>query len=124
MKRGWAPIFALAAVTMVSPARAEGDAAHGKSVFVQCSACHSLQEGQNGVGPSLHGLLGRKAASLPDFRYSPSMQRSGLTWDEATLKKYLPDPQATVPGTKMMFIGVKDPQHLDDLIAYLKEATK
>ena len=124
MKRPWAAIFVLAAVSIAPAARAAGDAAQGKAVFVQCRACHSLNEGQNGVGPSLHGLLGRKAASLPDFRYSPSMQRSGLTWDEATLKRYLPDPQALVPGTKMTFVGIKDPEQLDDLIAYLKEATK
>ena len=105
-------------------ARADGDPVHGKVVFNQCMACHSLKEGTNGVGPSLHGIFGRPAASIPGFFYSPSMKRSGITWDEATLKKYLPDPQGLVPGTKMTFIGLKDPQQVDDVIAYLKEASR
>jgi cytochrome c len=109
---------------MATVAHAEGNAARGKAVFLQCMACHSLSEGRNGVGPSLHGLFGRKAGTAPDFLYSPFMKRSGITWDEAALKSYLPDPQAKVPGTKMTFVGIKDPQQLDDLIAYLKQATK
>jgi len=108
----------------VTPAWAAGDPAKGKTVFVQCAACHSLKAGENGIGPSLHGVLGRKSATLPDFHYSPSMVRAEITWDEAALRDYLPDPQAKVPGTKMTFLGVKDPAQLDDLIAYLKEATR
>ena len=76
------------------------------------------------VGPSLHGIIGRPAGSAPGFPYSPSMKRSGIVWDEETLKKYLPDPQAMVPGTKMTFIGLKDPQQVDDVIAYLKQASQ
>ena len=115
-----------AAIAAVVPmaAHAAGDAARGKAVFLQCRACHSLNEGQNGVGPSLHGLIGRKAGTAPDFAYSPFMKRSGITWTAAALKEYLPDPQAKVPGTKMTFLGIKDPQQLDDLIAYLLEAAK
>ena len=114
----------LAASALASTAYADGDAARGKAVFAQCRVCHSLNAGENGVGPSLHGLFGRKAASLPEFRYSPFMQRSGIVWDEAALRKYLPDPQAVVPGTKMTFIGLKDPQQIEDVIAYLKQATQ
>lgn len=105
-------------------AHAAGDAARGKVVFLQCRACHSLNAGQNGIGPSLHGLFGRPAATAPDFAYSPFMKRSGIIWNEESLKSYLPDPQAKVPGTKMTFGGITDPQQLDDLIAYLKAATK
>jgi cytochrome c len=105
-------------------AQAEGNAARGRAVFLQCMVCHSLNAGQNGVGPSLHGLFGRKAGTAPGFPYSPFMKRSGITWSEEALKSYLPDPQAKVPGTKMTFTGIKDPQQLDDLIAYLKQATK
>jgi len=105
-------------------ARADGDPARGKVVFNQCMACHSLKEGTNGVGPSLHGIFGRPAATAPGFFYSPSMKRSGITWGEANLKKYLPDPQGLVPGTKMTFIGLKDPQQVDDVIAYLQDASK
>ncbi len=106
------------------PAYAAGDAEAGRLVFNKCRACHSVDAGKNGVGPSLHGLIGRKAASLDSFRYSPAMTDSGITWDEATLAKYLPDPQALVKGTKMVFPGLKDPKELEDLIAYLKQATK
>ena len=105
-------------------ANAAGDAERGKAVFVQCRACHSLNPGQNGIGPSLHGLFGRKAATEPDFAYSPFMRRSGIVWTEEALRSYLPDPQAKVPGTKMTFLGISDPKQLDDLIAYLKQATK
>lgn len=114
----------LAFVLGAGIARAEGDAARGKIVFNQCRACHSLNAGQNGIGPSLHGLFGRKAGTVPDFPYSPFMKRSGIVWDEAALKSYLPDPQAKVPGTKMTFIGLGDPQQVEDVIAYLKQATK
>ncbi len=112
------------AAAVSSSALAEGDSARGKVVFLQCMACHSLNPGQNGIGPSLHGLFGRKAGTLPDFAYSPSMKRSGITWSEAELRSYLPDPQAKVPGTKMAFVGISDPQKIEDLIAYLKQATK
>jgi cytochrome c len=114
----------LAAAFASTASHAEGNATRGKAVFLQCRACHSLNAGQNGIGPSLHGLFGRPAAAVPDFAYSPFMKRSGITWNEEALKSYLPDPQAKVPGTKMTFIGISDPQQLDDLIAYLKEATK
>jgi cytochrome c len=105
-------------------AKADGDAARGKVVFNQCMACHSLKAGENRVGPSLHGLFGRKAGTAPDFAYSPFMKRSGIEWNAAALKSYLPDPQAKVPGTKMTFVGLKDPQQIDDLTAYLEQATK
>jgi cytochrome c len=105
-------------------AHADGDAKHGRSVFFQCQACHSLVPGQKGIGPNLHGLFGRKAGTEPHFAYSPFMKRSGITWNEESLRSYLPDPQAKVPGTKMTFVGVQDPQKLEDLIAYLKEATR
>ena len=118
-------IFLVIGLTVVSlAARAQGDAARGKVVFMQCMACHSLKAGENRIGPSLHGLFGRKAGTVSDFPYSPSMQRSGITWNEQALKSYLPDPQARVPGTKMIFVGISDPKKVDDVTAYLKEATK
>jgi cytochrome c len=118
-------IFLVIGLSVVSlAARAQGDAARGKVVFMQCMACHSLKAGENRIGPSLHGLFGRKAGTVSDFPYSPSMQRSGITWNEQALKSYLPDPQARVPGTKMIFVGISDPKKVDDVTAYLKEATK
>ncbi|HYM02715.1 MAG TPA: cytochrome c family protein [Stellaceae bacterium] len=119
--KGWALV---ALVVAASPAHAAGDAAAGKMVFKKCQACHSLEADRTLIGPSLHGIFGRKAGAMPDFRYSASMAKSGIVWDTDTLAQYLPDPQALVPHTKMSFIGLKDPVELDDLIAYLKQATR
>ncbi|HLJ64932.1 MAG TPA: c-type cytochrome, partial [Stellaceae bacterium] len=77
-------------------AMAGGDAAAGKAVFAKCATCHSLEDGNNGIGPSLHGIFGRKAASADDFHYSPFMEKSGIVWDEVQLDKYLADPQGLV----------------------------
>ena len=74
--------------------------------------------------PSLHGLIGRKAGSVPDFAYSPAMKNSNVTWSDDTLSKYLSDPKAFIPGDKMAFPGVKDPNKLGDLLAYLNQATR
>jgi cytochrome c len=105
-------------------ARADGDAARGEKRFDECATCHSLKEGVNGVGPSLHGLLGRKAASLDDFRYSPAMKRSGLTWTPQALATFVADPQKAVPNNRMPFAGMPDAADRDDLIAYLEKAAK
>ena len=99
-----------------------GDAAAGKEAFVVCQACHSLQAGANRVGPSLHGVVGRKAGSVPGFAYSPANRSSGLIWSEQQLYAYLEHPQKTVPGTYMTYTGVQDPQKRADLIAYLAAA--
>jgi cytochrome c len=96
----------------------------GKKTFETCAACHSLAEGVNGTGPSLHNLIGRKAGTAEGFRYSGPMKRSGITWDEATLSKFLADPQATVPGNRMPFSGVTDPAALKAVVQYLQTATK
>ena len=76
------------------------------------------------VGPGLKGLFGRKAGSVEGFPYSEAMRTSGLTWDETNLRAYLTSPKAKVPGNRMGFAGVKDPQKLEDLLAFLKQATK
>jgi cytochrome c len=101
-----------------------GDPKAGKVVFIQCAACHSLEPDENKQGPSLAGIFGRKAGTVEDFNYSDANKNSGIVWDEAILRKYLPDPQSIVPGTKMVFPGLKDPKQVEDVIAYLKEATK
>ncbi len=106
----------------VAPALADGDAVAGKAVFNQCKACHQVgPEAKNGVGPVLNGIVGRKAGEAPGYNYSDANKSSGLTWDEATLKEYLTDPKAKVPGTKMIFPGIKRENQLENLIAYLKE---
>lgn len=101
-----------------------GDSKAGKMIFLQCSACHSLEPDENKTGPSLAGLFGRKAGTVEDFNYSDANKNSGIVWDEEELRKYLPDPQKLVPGTKMAFPGLKDPKQVENVIAYLKEATK
>src|SRR5271168_4153122 len=86
-----------------------GDAAAGEAVFKsQCSICHSVQAGRNQVGPSLAGIVGRKAGQVPGFHYSPANKDSGLTWDEATLNRYLTSPKDVVPHTTMTYAGLKD----------------
>jgi cytochrome c len=101
-----------------------GDPKAGEVIFKQCAACHSLDPDTNKQGPTLAGLFGRHAGTVEDFNYSDANKNSGIVWDEATLRKYLSNPRAVVPGTKMTFMGLKDPQQIEDTIAYLKEATK
>jgi cytochrome c len=105
-------------------ARADGDAVRGEKRFDECATCHSLKDGVNGVGPSLHAVFGRKAGSLDDFRYSPAMKRSGLTWTPQALATFVADPQKAVPNNRMPFAGMPDAADRDDLIAYLEKAAK
>ncbi|MBU1212088.1 MAG: cytochrome c family protein [Alphaproteobacteria bacterium] len=113
----------LLAVAMIAAvptlAAAEGDAAAGEKVFRKCKACHTADEAKNKVGPHLVGIVGRKAGAVEDFKYSDAMKNSGLTWDEATLKEYLADPKAKIPGNKMIFAGLKKAEDLADIVAYL-----
>ena len=81
--------------------------------------CHSVQPGKNMVGPSLFGVVGRKTGSVPGFHYSPANQNANLTWDPATLDKYLQSPRTVIPGTTMTYGGLKDDTKRSDLIAYL-----
>lgn len=97
-----------------------GTADAGESIFRQCQACHALQEGQNRVGPTLYNVVGRVAGTVEGYNYSAANKDSGVTWDVATLHEYLEDPRGFMPGTKMAFAGIKDPQGRADLIAYLK----
>src|ERR1700759_1366715 len=97
------------------------DVAAGARVFrSQCSICHSPQPGRNIIGPSLFGVVGRHSGRIPDFHYSQANVRSGLTWDPATLDRYLANPQQVVPGTLMTFPGLKDARQRADVIAYLE----
>jgi cytochrome c len=98
------------------------DAAAGEKVFAQCRACHQIGENaKNAVGPVLNGVIGRPAGSVEGYSYSAANKGSGLTWDEATFRDYIKDPRAKVPGTKMVFAGVKDEKRVSDLLAYLKQ---
>jgi cytochrome c len=100
------------------------DADKGKVVFEKCAACHSLEPGKSDDAPTLAGIFGRKAGTLEDFRYSAAMRQSNITWNDRTLDAFIEDPQGFVPGNRMPFDGVKDPAERDDLLAYLKVATK
>ncbi len=100
----------------------DGDAAQGEQVFKKCGACHTAADKTNKVGPSLLGVVGRKVASVPDYKYSAAMTALGATgkvWDEAELTTYLPNPKALVPGTKMAFAGLKKPDDVANIIAFL-----
>ena len=105
------------------PAAAQ-DAEAGQRVFNQCRACHSINEGgRNGVGPNLHGIIGRKAGSSEGFRYSASLREKaegGLTWNEETLRAYIANPKAVVPAGSMSYPGLRNEQQLNDLLAFLK----
>lgn len=109
------------AFAQAQPAGDSGDAAAGAKVFNQCKACHTLEAGKNRVGPSLHGVVGRKAATVEGFKYSDAMKSSGLTWTPETLDKYLADPKGFIPGNKMAFAGVKKPEDRRNVIAYLQK---
>lgn len=105
-------------------AQGQGDPQKGQTVFNQCRPCHSLEPNKNGIGPTLHGLFGRKAGTVPGYNYSAAMKNANVTWNDDTLRQYLADPHKFIPGDKMAFVGVKNPQQLEDLIAYLKQAAK
>lgn len=97
------------------------DVAAGEKAFVVCRACHQIgPTAKNFVGPVLNGVVGRPAGTYPGYNYSAANKNSGLTWDEATLQKYLANPQQVVKGTKMIFPGIKDPAKVNDVIAFLK----
>ncbi len=110
------PAWVVALVLAAAPAVA-ADIEHGKTVFQACAACHT--DKPDALGPSLKGVVGRKAASLDDFRYSAPMRRANLTWDEANLRQFVADPQGKVSGTRMPFGGLRDPKDVDDVVAYL-----
>lgn len=111
------------------PAYADGDAAAGKTVFNKCKACHEADTDKNKIGPSLHGVVGRKAGSLESFlaKYSDAMKAAGeggLVWDDANIGEYLKDPKGKIPGNKMAFAGLKKDDEIANVIAYLKADPK
>lgn len=104
----------------VLPAAAQ-DAAAGKAVFAQCRVCHQIGEGaKHQVGPHLNGFFGRAAGTLEGYNYSEANKKFGKVWDDATFTAYIKDPKGVVPGTKMVYAGLKDEKKIVDLMAYLK----
>lgn len=121
--------FVIGAWFVLTPATAsakahEGDLEKGKRIFRICAGCHSLKPGANRVGPTLAGLLGRKAGSVPGFRYSSALKNTRVTWDENTLDAWLANPRKLIPGNRMPFRGIRKKEHRANIIAFLKEATR
>lgn len=114
------PAAAAAGGASVQLAGLTGDVARGQRVFMQCRTCHAVEVGVNKAGPSLHGIIGRKAGTIPNFRYSNANKNSGITWTEETMFAYLENPRAYMPGTYMSFVGLRQPQQRADVVAYLK----
>jgi len=118
----------LAALTAAGAAQAAGpvagDAARGKTVFARCAACHDLNTGAVRMGPSLKGVMGRKAGSVANFGYSSAMKNKGVTWAPDTLDAFLTGPMKYIPGTRMAFAGISNAQERADVIAYLKQSAK
>jgi cytochrome c len=114
----WLAVSVMVALLAQAQAGIPGDAARGKDLYQACSGCHSIEE--NDIGPKHRGVVGRPAGSVPDYAYSPALKASGLVWSADTLDRWLTNPQALVPGTKMYF-SMPDPQKRADLIAYLAQ---
>lgn len=107
-----------------APAQAQ-DVAAGERSWNKCRACHQLGEAaRNGIGPQLNGLFGRMAGGVEGYSYSPANKASGITWDEAVFADYIKDPKARIPGTKMIFAGIRNDQEIRDLTAWLKQFDK
>jgi cytochrome c len=96
------------------------DAGHGQKLFLQCAACHGDHGQGSEQAPPLIGVVGRKAGSVEEFRYSAAMTRSKIIWDESSLQAFATDPQATVKGTRMPFDGLHDTNDAADVVAYIK----
>src|SRR6476660_9398854 len=105
-----AALGAVLLLLAVKTALADSDPAKGKQVFAKCQVCHSIEAGVNKIGPSLHGVYGRKAGTLAGYNYTDAMKNSGFTWDEKTLDTYLTNPRKVVPGTRMVFVGLPKEQ--------------
>jgi len=102
----------------------QGDVKRGEKAFENCRACHASDGASNEVGPALRGVFGRKAGEREDFRYSPALKRSGITWTAQTMDAFIADPQKIVPANRMPFGGIPDPKERADLIAYMQQTFK
>lgn len=105
-------------------AHAQGDPKRGEKVFENCRACHAVEGAANEVGPGLRGVFGRRAGERDDFRYSPALKRSGITWTSQTMDEFVADPQKAVPANRMPFAGIPDARDRADLIMYLLQVFK
>ncbi len=117
--------IATLALLAFAPAAQAQDAAAGEKVFVQCRACHQVGEtAKNTVGPLLNGLFGRTAGTVEGYNYSEANKKSGIVWDEKVFAEYIANPKEKIPGTKMVYAGLKGEQRIADLTAFLKQYGK
>jgi cytochrome c len=125
MKKLTLSVLVVIASSATASAALAQDVAAGKTSFNKCLACHAIGDGaKNKVGPELNGLNGRKAGTAPNYSYSDANKNSGITWNEAEFKDYIKDPKAKIPGTKMIFPGIKNEKEVNDLWAFLAQYDK
>ena len=115
---------AVALVLAAGMAHAQGDPKRGEKIFENCRACHAADGAANEVGPGLRGVFGRRAGERDDFRYSPALKRSGITWTPQTMTDFVADPQKMVPGNRMPYDGLPDARDRADLIMYMLQVFK
>jgi cytochrome c len=115
------PMLALVLAALPPLCHAAGNADAGKAAFARCASCHAVgPSARGGFGPQLNALLGRRAGSTVDYKYSPAMKNSGIVWNDKTLSAFLRSPGDVVPGTSMRFWGISDQKQIDDLLAFLR----
>lgn len=116
--------FVMASAFIANAQTTRPDPAAGRAVYARCQACHSLTPGRNQMGPSLAGVVGRKAGIVQGYAYSPALKNGKIVWNAATLDRFLTKPSAVAPGTKMMFVGIPAAKDRADVIAYLLSGGK
>ncbi|WNJ94075.1 cytochrome c family protein [Bosea sp. 685] len=125
MKALYASASILTAAMLLGTSAHAQDIAAGERSFAKCRACHQLGEtAKNTIGPVLNGLFGRQSGSVEGYSYSAANKAAGLTWDDAVFADYIKDPKAKIPGTKMIFAGIKNEEEVKNLTAYLKQFDK
>jgi cytochrome c len=121
----FAILLAAGSATVALAAGAAGDPVKGKTVFARCMACHKIDASNtSGLGPNLNRVVGRRAGTLPGFRYSPAMAGANRVWSEAALDAYLTAPARAIPGNRMIFPGIANPTDRRNIIAYIKSASR
>lgn len=118
--RTLATLSAAVILALGPEARADGDPVKGEKVFAKCKTCHEIASDKNKVGPTLQGVIGRKAGTVPGFKYSEAMLGSGVVWDAQAIAEYARQPKEFIPGNKMVFAGLKKDDEVEDLIAFIE----